>query len=245
MSRPLDTAEDAARLVSYGLRPTLRPSKEPDYGELLERYRADGNFREHVHVIARGLGLVVLGETDLGMVLGAEQEGPFAQRLADYRRSRLSVEERMCHGLVQLAVAAWCFPTAESLEDPDAIAGTRVSVQRLVEYLVGICDELKSRADDDDPLAGSPELQEAWRTVLARAETRGRPDGRRSAGTLAGMVAHALQSLEQGGLLRKIDDRQGGTWQALSAYRLQVRELAAHDTARLVREAGADVGKDD
>ena len=149
----------------------------------------------------------------------------------------------MCHGLIQLAVAAWCFPTAESLEDPDAIAGTRVSVGRLVEYLVGMCEELKSRSEED-PEAGSPELQEAWRTVLVRAQTRGSPDGRRSAGTLSGMVAHALGSLERGGLMRKIDESSGGTWQALSAYRLQVRELAAHDAALLVREAGASARRD-
>ena len=238
MSDRLGLAEDAARLVSYGLRPTLRPSKEPDYAELLQRYRSESPLRELVFAVSRGLGLVVLGETDLGIVLGAEDKGPFALRLGDYRRAGLSVKERMCHGLVQLAIAAWCFPNARALEDPDSIAGTRVSVRGLVEHLVGLCEELKERAEDD-PEAGSPELAEAWRSILARAETRGTPDGRRSSSTLAGMVAHALESLDRGGLMRKIGDADGGTWQALAAYRLQVRELAAHDIAVRVREASA------
>lgn len=240
MNDRLGLAEDAARLVAYGLRPTLRPSKEPDYAELLQRYRAESPLRELVFAIARGLGLVVLGETDMGIVLGAEDGGPFAFRLTDYRKQNLSVEARMCHGLVQLAIAAWCFPNARALEDPDSISGTRVSVRGLVDHIIGLCEELKERAEDD-PDAGPAELQEAWRTILARAATRGTPDGRRSASTLAGMVAHALESLEHGGLMRKISEADGGTWQALAAYRLQVRELAAHDVAVLVREASASV----
>lgn len=240
MSDRLGTVEDAARLVAYGLRPTLRPSKEPDYAELLQRYRAESHLRELVFSIAKGLGLVVLGETDLGIVLGAEDQGPFAFRIDDYRRGRLGVQERMCHGLVQLAIAAWCFPNARALEDPDSITGTRVSVSGLVDHIVGLCEELKEQAQDD-PEAGSPELQEAWRTILSRARTRGTPDGRRSASTLAGMIAHALESLERGGLMRKIGDANGGTWQGLAAYRLQVRELAAHEVAVLVRETSSKV----
>jgi len=241
MSEHVDLTEDAARLVSYGLRPTLRPAREPDYAELLGRYRGDGSFRELVVVVARGLGLSVLGETELGLVLGAEETGPFALRLASYRRAGLSVEERMCHGLIQLAIAAWCFPTARSLEEPDSTAGARVTVQGLVEYVVGLCQEFENKAGDDDAVAESPELQEAWRTVLTRAETRTTPDGRRSPGTLAGMIAHALEFLERGGLLRKLGEDGGGTWQALAAYRIQARELAAHELAVRVRAAGAPV----
>ncbi len=238
MSAPLDLAEDAARLLAFALSPRLRPAREPVYAELLRRYRDESPLREHVTVIARGLGLCVLGATELGLVVGAEQGGPFAITLADYRRQGLTVDERMCHGLIQLAVAAYCFPTARSLEESDSVAGTRVPVGRLVEYLIGICEELEEGADED-PEAGRPELREAWRAVLSRASTRSTADGRRAPGTLAGMVAHALEQLERGGLMRKVDEADGGTWQALAAYRLQVRELAAHEAAILVREAAA------
>lgn len=230
--------EDAARLVSFGLRARLRPSQDAAYGELLQRYRGDSALRERVAQVSRGLGLVVLGETDHGLVLGAQEHGPFAVRLKHYRRSGLSVEERLCHGLIQLAIAAWCFPTAQSLEDPDSVAGARLSARRVVSYLVELCSELSDRSSEDPDL-GSDEMREAWRAVLARAETRTTPDGRRAAGTLVGMVSHALEFLEQGGLLRRLSDEDGGTWQALGAYRLHVRELAAHDAARLVRQAGA------
>jgi hypothetical protein len=237
-----DLAHGAGQLIAFGLRGRLRPAQDPEYAALLQRYRADSALREMVAVVASGLGLVVLGETDHGLVLGAEQGSPFAVRLEDYKRSRLSVDERLCHGLIQLAIAAWCFPTAESLEDPDAVAGATVSTRRIVEYLVDLCGELKER-HKEDPDIGTQELREAWRIVLARAETRGTADGRRSASTLSGMVAHALEFLEAGGLLRRVGDQDGGSWQALGSYRLQVRELAAHALARLVRQAGQAVEK--
>lgn len=238
MKTDLALAEDAARLLCFGLRPRLRPAEDPAYAELLRRYRNEGPLREHVAAIARGLGLSVLGETAHGVVLGAEGDGPFALKLTDYRRTSMRVEERMTHGLIQLAVAAWCFPTAESLEDPDSVAGARVTTNKLVEYLVSLCEELEQRSNDD-VAAGEEDLAEAWRAVLARAETRGTADGRRASHTLSGMVSHALGFLEQGGLMRKLSDDEGGTWQALGAYRVQVRELAAHDAARMVRAAGA------
>lgn len=238
----LELVEDAARLLGYGLRPKLRPAASPDYQELLRRYRNEGALRERVFAVARGLGLLVLGATDHGLVLGAHQDGPFAMTLGDYRRKTATVAERLCHGLIQLAVAAWCFPTAQDLEERDSVAGPKVSVNRLVEYLVEIAETLKAEAGDRDPEGDHPELAEAWRTVLARAETRTSRDGRRSPSTLAGMVAHALESLESGGLFRRIDENGGGTFQALGSYRVQVRELAAHDAFLLVREAGGRRG---
>jgi hypothetical protein len=233
----LALAEDAAALIAYGLQPRLRPAQDPGYAELLARYRVEQPLRELVAVIVRGLQLSVLGETALGLVLGAEEGGPFAMTLADYRRSGMTVADRMSHGLVQLAIAAYCFPTAHSLDDPDQIAGTKLSVQRVVHYLVDLAKRLEADRRDA-PDAASDSLGEAWRVVLARAETRATPDGRRAAGTLEGMVAYALERLEHGGLMRKVSDAEGSTWQALGAYRLQVRELAAHDTFLMVRRAG-------
>lgn len=234
----LDLVEAAAQLVAFGLTPGLRPGRNPDYAALIERYRTDTAMHQCTDAVARGLSLQVLGFTPQGLVLGASEDGPFVLRPADYRRSQQSAEERMTHGLLHLAIAAWCFPTAHSLAESDEVAGVRFSVGHIVAYLVGLCGELRDRAEAD-PELGSPELREAWRTVLQRAETRATPDHRRSSGSLHGMVAHALEALEKGGLVRSISDDDGGTWQALAAYRLHVRELAAHDAFVLVRNAGS------
>lgn len=232
----IDAIESAARLVAFGLTPGLRPAREPAYAALIERYRTDSTMRQCTDVVARGLHLAVLGFTPQGIVLGADEDGPFAHRLSDYRRTTLSVEDRMCHGLVQLALAAWCFPTAQELAESDDSAGIRFSTNRVVTYLVGLCDELQRRSEHD-PELGSPELREAWRAILQRPETRATPDGRRTAGTLHGMIEYALEVLEKGSLVRRVSDDDGGTWQALAAYRIHVRELAAHSAFNLVREA--------
>ena len=42
------------------------------------------------------------------------------------------------------------------------------------------------------------------------------------------MVAYALRTLADAGMMRRTGDADGGTWQTRHAYRVQVRELAAH-----------------
>lgn len=235
MNDVVNLSEDASALIHFGLRPKLRASQKPEYAKLLRRYRTESSLRAHVDAVAGGLGLWVLGLTEQGVVLGARDDSPFALRMHHYRRTRnMSVEERMCHGLIQLVIAAWCFPTGQALEINDEVLGARVSVNRLVEYLVKLCEEFKNRATVD-PELGSPELEEAWRGVLSRAAARATPDNRNVSGTLVGMTKHALKHLEEGGLLRHVEDSDGGTWQPLPAYRIHVRELAVHDLFRLVR----------
>ncbi|HRI07092.1 MAG TPA: hypothetical protein PKW35_04700 [Nannocystaceae bacterium] len=229
-----DTIESSARLVAFGLTPGLKPAREPAYAQLIERYRTDSAMRHCTDAVARGLHLAVLGFTPQGIVLGADEDGPFVHRLTDYRRTTLSVEDRMCHGLVQLAIAAWCFPTAQDLAASDDSAGVRFSTNKVVAYVVRLSEELQRRSQHD-PELGSPELREAWRAILQRPETRATPDGRRTANTLHGMIDYALEVLDKGSLVRRLNDDDGGTWQALAAYRIHVRELAAHDAFNLVQ----------
>ncbi len=202
------------------------------YGTALRMMTGRGAVRS-------GDRVLLLGATEHGLVLGAEDDGVFAMRLSDYRRQASTVSDRLCHGLIQLAVAAWCFPTAQYLEERDSVVGVRLSVHRMVDYLIDLCRRLEESAGDHDPEAASPELAEAWRTILARAQTRATSDGRRAANTLAGMVAHALEALEEGGLLRRLGDEEGGTYQALGSYRIQVREMAALPAFQLVHGAAA------
>ena len=70
--------------------------------------------------------------------------------------------------------------------------------------------------------------------MLSRAETRDTGDGRRASHTLTGMVGWALERLAQEGLLRKEGEERGGTWLVRPAWRVQVRDLAAHEAFRLV-----------
>ena len=225
----LRQAEDAGRLVAAALARTR--VIDAGHRELVRRYRTDGGFRGVVDAFVAGLGLRVLDVLEAGLVLAADAASPFAFRLADFRQN-LSTEDRLCHGMVQLGIAAWCFPTAASLEDDDR-GLVAVSTQDVVGYLRAACAELQRRGTIDPELA-RPEHQEAWRIVLSRPETRDTTDGRRAASSLAGMVGWALERLGQEGLLRRDDDDRGERWRVLPAYRVQVRELAAHEAFRLV-----------
>ena len=222
-------AEDAGRLLSAALARTR--GMDGIHRELLRRYRTDGAFRGVVEAFARGLGLRVLEVLDSGLVLAVDADSPFAFRLNDFRQN-LSAEDRLCHGMVQVGIAAWCFPTAASLED-DERGLVPVTVHDIVEYLKAACVELQRRATIDPDIA-RPELQEAWRIVLSRPETRDTADHRRAATTLSGMVGWALDRLAQEGMLRKDGDERSARWHVRPAYRIQVRELAAHEVFRLV-----------
>lgn len=222
-------AEACGRLLAC----TLAKSRAMDaeHRELLRRYRTDGAFRGQLDAFARGLGLRVLDVLDQGLVIAADAASPFAFRLSDYRQG-LTVEDRITHGLIQVAIAAWCFPNAAALEDEER-GLVRVSVQDVVDYLREGCLELQRRATLDPEIA-RPELQEAWRIVLSRAETRDTADNRYATKTLGGMVAWGLERLAQEGLMRKENEERGGTFLVRPAWRVQVRELAAHEAFRLV-----------
>ena len=234
-----DAGARAGRLISYGMRPKARPANEPDYADLVRAYQDDAAFKSLVDDVASGLGLLLLEAGEHGLVVAAEQDSVFAMRLGDYRRQTMSVEERLCHGLIQVAVAAWCFATAQELEDPRSVV-KRLSVGQVVRYLLALCQELQS-GEEDDYEAASPELREAWRSVLTRPETRSTPDGRRSASSLHGMVSYALERLEASGMLSRVSDDDGGTFRTLNAYKAQVRELAAHHAFQLLQRARAQV----
>jgi hypothetical protein len=229
MEADLHRAEDAGRLLSYALSPTR--SVDTTHRELLRRYRTEGDLRSVVDAFARGLRLRVLDALDHGLVLAADAESPFAFKLADFRQN-LSVEDRLCHGMIQIAIAAWCFPTAAALEDDDR-GLIAITAHDVVEYLRAACTELQRRAAIDPHLA-RPELQEAWAVVLSRPETRDTGDGRRATSALTGMVGFALERLAQEGMLRKDGEERGGRWHVRPAWRTQVRELASHEAFRLV-----------
>jgi hypothetical protein len=76
-----DTGQ-ASRLVACGLRPKLRPIEDPEYLDLVSRYRQQDSFARSVRAMANGMGLDVFDVTEAaGIVLGAseaDEEGALA-----------------------------------------------------------------------------------------------------------------------------------------------------------------------
>ena len=237
----LQSAERAARLLAYGLQARLRPGGEPEYAELIQRYESDGDFRTLVAAVAAGLGLEVLEVGEFGLALGAESGSLFAYRLRDYRATP-SVEDRLLHGLVHLGAAAYCYPSARDLDERASVK--RISVGALELYLREVCERLAEQQGESDPREDQPETEQAWRIYHRRNATRESTAGRTHYKSTQGIVRHALEFLAEQGFLRKSSDDEGGTFQVLARYRVQVRELAAHEGYRMLCQAGGLPGGD-
>lgn len=237
----LRSAERAARLLAYGLQPRLRPGGEPEYAELIQRYESDGDFRTLVAAVAAGLRLELLEAGEFGLALGAESGSLFAYRLRDYRATA-SVEDRLLHGLVHLGAAAYCYPSARDLDEHASVK--RISVAALELYLREVCERLAEQQGESDPREDQPETEQAWRIYHRRNATRESTAGRTHHKSTQGIVRHALEFLAEQGFMRKLSDDEGGSYQVLARYRIQVRELAAHEGYRMLCRAGGLLGSD-
>lgn len=231
MTLPEDTTQ-AAQLVAFGLRPKLRPIEDPDYLELVRRYRQQDTFARAVQAVADGMGLDVLDVAETaGAVLGARDDSAFAIRLEDYyrRAKETQTRRRVLHGLAQLAIAACCFPRPDDLEDPEH--APRVAVNEVDEYLRDLCRRLDERhsGEELDPPADQPEMERAWRMYARQPEAAATGDQRAHEGATRQVITKAFDALIEQGMMRKVAVDHGGAYRPTPAYRVHVHELARED----------------
>ncbi|MQA07716.1 MAG: hypothetical protein GEU98_04015 [Pseudonocardiaceae bacterium] len=227
-------AESAARLVALGMRQKQRPSRDAVYTELVQRYAQDDAFKEQVHAVAAGLGLVVLGVTmQSGTVLASTEDSVFEIKMDEYaKRSAIGGKrsaEKVLHGLIHLAVAALGFPRPDDLANETYVG--RVSVEQVDGVVREACRMLDERAKhaeaNNDPLESAPELERAWRAYSRRPATAITKDGRLAADSTRGMITKAMRFLAEQGFLTHVNNEEGGTYRTTPRYQIQVRELAA------------------
>ncbi len=224
----MSDTETAARLVGYGMRPKALPGRDPDYADLVRRYREDDEFRTTVQRVASGLGLVVLAvDTGPGIVLAATEGSVFEIRMDEYaRRTALANRgaDKVLHGIAHLAVAALAFPRPDDLGD-DSYVG-RVSVELVDGAVREACRVLNERAaGPPDPESDAPQLEEVWRVWQRRPEATATKDGRVGESTTRGIVGKALRFLADQGFLVPVGAE--GAYRTTPRYQVQVRELAA------------------
>ena len=230
----LEQVTEAARMISFGLRPKLIPSRDLSYAELVKRFCEDAAFRELVEAVAEGLGMTVLGVSPrTGIVLGPVADSVFEQKFDDYARRAIlgdrREQERVLHGLVHIAIAALAFPRPDDLAADTYIGRVSASQVDGVVREAGKMLSAKAAAAEEagDPLEEAPELERVWRVYLRRPETALTKDGRVSPATTQGIIAKALRFLLDQGFLAKVNDDDGGTYRTTPRYQVQVRELAA------------------
>jgi hypothetical protein len=162
----------------------------------------------------------------------------FALRGADFRPASTSVEDRLLDGLIQLAIAATVFPSSRDLEDDPAIARPPITIDEIVDNLRALCERLAEQArDQPDPVQGAEGFDEAWRIYSRRLEAMETKDGSSARRTTRRLVEINLERLrEHGGFVR--DNRSDDVlYQPTYRYQALVRELAANEALRRVREA--------
>ena len=223
-------AYDLGLALRFGLSPRQRPAQSPEYRRVLERLEQDITFLQAFDDLLDGLGLTRLSVDAYGISLGCRDDSPFAMRLADFRTA-MKREDRVVYGLVLLAIAGWCYPRAADLEHESGAART-VRVHELTEHIEALAQRVATNADADAE-AGTPELREAWRSIVESSSAR--PGNRRTTGTLSGKVKYTLEQLSSQGLLRHDDAEE--VYKTTRAFRTQVREMGACASLALVRHA--------
>ncbi|MFE7581062.1 hypothetical protein ACFU5Y_05775 [Streptomyces gardneri] len=228
-----DTAAEASRLVGFGLRPKLVPSRDDEYRRLVRRFRSDDEFATVTAAVARGLDLVILEVTErTGVVVASTEESVFAIRMTDYARRTGGdgkAHERVLHALAHLGAATLAFPRPADLADETYLG--RITAQGVEDFVrqasTALAETAAAEGADTDPSSDRPGLEAVWRVYTRRAQTGATGDGRKLHTSTTGIVSKALAFLADQGLLVRTGDARGGTYRTTPRYRAQVREAGA------------------
>jgi hypothetical protein len=219
---------DVGRLIACALDPKLTPGRDQTYKDLVTRFKEDGQFAQDAAATVRGQGMVIL-QCDLihGLVLAAQDGSPYAYRLEDYGTIS-NTDERLLHGLIQLAIAATVFPTAKDLEEEGPLRS--VTAQEIYDHMDQLAQKLKERAGDrTDPPADCPQLEPVWRLFLRTRATDTTSDARTNPHTTMGMIKRAFRFLVEQGFADELP--QAGlkdTYRMRARYRLHVLDASGY-----------------
>jgi len=233
MSSLADNAFKAGRLFHYAFSIRERPGlQNPEYAQLIADYQSHVEMRCIFDSFAEACFLDVLEVSSAGVFLapkaaGRKQTSTFCYRLADYKAFD-NAGERILHGVIQLVIAAFVFPTPERLEDPIDSIGPAVKVQQLVEYLDALLDQFRQRVTGKP--AENPDDDHVWQQLRLLVLEMPTESGKQARHTLTRHVQTACGVLEREGFFRKQEAKPGEQEKfiPLPQYRVHVRHLADH-----------------
>ncbi|MCK5523955.1 MAG: hypothetical protein KAI83_12555 [Thiomargarita sp.] len=226
--------EDAAYLVSCGLKPKLNPHNNIRYRECIDAYQTDDEYREMVKQIVTGFGLRVLDVSKLGIVMAVvEKQSPFRPILADHINTRFAeVEQRLMFGATILTIAAICFPNESSFDYDRA---RYVTVKDVRQRLIQLAESFNDKRDEQEVVPG---LTDAWEVINEKAPIARHPSsGRHKAGSLFWVVEQTFKYLAEQKFISLKADEEDGTYRTHSKFRIYVREFSAMRAFEVIREA--------
>jgi hypothetical protein len=232
MSPTADFAFKAGRLFHYAFSVRERPAQNPEYAQLIDEYLNHPEMRCIFDQFVEACFLEVLEVSSAGLFLSPRavdrrQGSAFCFRLADYKNFD-DPNDRVLHGVIQLVVASYVFPSPERLDDPIDSLGSPVRVPEFVEHLDQLLEQFRqscSRLPSDNP-----EQEPVWQQLRAMVLQMPTDTGRQPRHTLTRQVQTACAILEREGFFRKQEARAGDPEKfiPLPQYRVHVRHLADH-----------------
>lgn len=220
-------AADASRLLRYGLEPHRKPSHDPDYRAVCERYVADTHFTDLCAAVSEAMGLRILAVDPLyGVALAATRPSPFTFDGGDFfASSRTSVHERHRDGVILLGIVATAFPRRESLlEDP-----THALPPFTTDDVLGTLRDALERAESISPAPIAPATDDErplWQILRAMPETKETRDNRAGRNTRLSRVTSLLQRLRERGALNATSNHGRDAWRPTWHWQVQLRDFA-------------------
>jgi hypothetical protein len=243
MAHPNDDVYRSVRLVGWGLRSGARPAQEPEYADLVSRYRDRSDFRESVRAAADALDLEVLDVSSHGIVLGPRPESVFSLKPADFLGGAMTADDRLLTGLIQVAVAAHLYPRAIDLEETPDLERRPVTVAAIDDGLRELCGRLAERSRTEPDPAADEELSglyEAWRVYQARVPVKETADDRRPRTTTRRMIERILDRLCDFGCFQRQMQGDEAVYRPTRRYQIQVQHFAADAVFTHVRAVLAE-----
>jgi hypothetical protein len=227
------SARDAGQLIRLALDPRMTAAQDTEYAQLIGNYLSDLDFRAEVDAFASGEGLVVMDASPTQLVLSvSDPDSPFAFRRQPGRPGTYDYDDRVCAGLIQMAIVCLAYPTARDLASDRT---PRLSVLQVDRRLRAAASAHEVGQSADRP-AESPELERAWALYARQPQTHDTSDNRAYRRGSLRRVAREFEWLQEHGLARHEADEEGGTYRLTRRHRILASQVAVPAATRVLRD---------
>jgi hypothetical protein len=152
----------------------------------------------------------------------SDPDSPFAFRRQIGRPGTYDYDDRVCAGLIQMAIVCLAYPTARDLASDRT---PRLSVLQVDRRLRAAASTHADGQTADRP-AQSPELEHAWALYARQPQTRDTTDNRAYRRGSLRRVAREFEWLQDHALAKHETDEEGGTYRLTRRHRVLASQMA-------------------
>jgi hypothetical protein len=157
------------------------------------------------------------------------QEGGFLAPKLDTFRRGIRFRDRVAYGLLHYIIAAYVFPTEESLADDLEVLSARIRPTDVARFAVETCETLKSSTENREVL--SEEMIEGYNHLLSLRESDPDAGGQNN---IVSMVRTILDKYEREGLFNAFEENGETVYRSRPQFRVQVRFMMQESERHLL-----------